>query len=50
MHIPPVEVNFKEDGKAVKPLITEDYPTHIDYAALSDRITNSYSISKKTSK
>jgi hypothetical protein len=29
MHIPPAEGNFKEGGKAVKPLIIKDYTTHM---------------------
>jgi hypothetical protein len=32
----------------VKPLIIEDYTTHLSYADLSDRMANSYSFSKKT--
>jgi hypothetical protein len=35
MHILPVEGNFKEGEKAVKPLITEDYTTHIGYDDLT---------------
>jgi hypothetical protein len=49
MHIPPAEVNFKEGGTVGKPLIIEDYTTHLGYAALNDSMMNSYSISKKTS-
>jgi hypothetical protein len=30
MHIPPVEGNFKTEGKAIKPIIIEDYNTHMD--------------------
>ena len=48
MHIPPVEGNFKVDGKAVKPLIIEDYNTHMGYVDLSDRMANSYNISRRT--
>jgi hypothetical protein len=40
--------SFKEGGKAVKPLIMEHYTTHVGYADSSDRIGNSFSISKKT--
>jgi hypothetical protein len=36
MHIPPVEGNFKTEGKATKPVITEDYNTHMGYVDLSD--------------
>jgi hypothetical protein len=48
MDILPAEGNFKEDGKAVKLLIIEDYSTHMGYVDLSDKMTNSCSISKKT--
>jgi hypothetical protein len=48
MHISPVEGNFKLDGKAVKPCIIEDYNTHMGYDDLSDRMGNSYSISRRT--
>jgi hypothetical protein len=50
MHILPATSNFKECGKAVKPLIIKDYTIHMSYIDLSDRMANSYSISKKTSK
>jgi hypothetical protein len=39
-----------EGGESVKPLIIEDYTTHMGYVGFSDRMSNSYSISKKTSK
>jgi hypothetical protein len=48
MCTPPVEGNFKLDGKAVKPCIIEDYNTHMGYVDLSDRMANSYSISRRT--
>jgi hypothetical protein len=48
MHIPPVKGNFKLDGKAVKPCIIEDYNMHMGYVDLSDRMANSYSISRRT--
>jgi hypothetical protein len=48
MHIPLAEGDFKEDGKAVKPVIIEDYTTCMGYVDLSDTIPSSYSISKKT--
>jgi hypothetical protein len=48
MHILPAEGNFKESGKAVKPLTIKDYTTHMGYADLSDRMGNSYNISQKT--
>jgi hypothetical protein len=47
MHIPPVEENFKECRKAVKPLVTEDYIIHMGYVDLSDRVANSCSIAKE---
>jgi hypothetical protein len=50
MQILPVEDNIMEGGKAVKPLIIEDYTTQMDYVDLNDRMANSYNISKKTSK
>jgi hypothetical protein len=45
MHFPPVEGNFKLDGKALKPCITD---THMGYVDLSDRMANSCSISRRT--
>jgi hypothetical protein len=48
IQIPPAEDNFKESGKAVKPLIIKDYTTHTGYAGLSNTVVNSYNISKKT--
>jgi hypothetical protein len=48
MHIPPVEGNFKDGGKAVKPLVIKDYTTQTGHTDLSDIMVNSYSISKKT--
>jgi hypothetical protein len=50
MHILSVEGNFKKCEKAVKPLLIEDYATHMGYVDLSDWMANSYSISKKTQK
>jgi hypothetical protein len=46
MHIPPVEGNFKLDGKAVKLCIIEDYNTHMAYVDLSDQMANRYTISR----
>jgi hypothetical protein len=40
MHVPPAEGNFKEGGKAMKPLIIEDCTTHMCYTDLSDRMAN----------
>jgi hypothetical protein len=48
MHISPIERNFKEGGKAVRPLVIEDYTTHMSYTDLCDRMTKSYSIRKGT--
>jgi hypothetical protein len=48
MHIAPAEGNLREGGEAVKPLIMEECRTCIGYVDLSDRMANSYSISKKT--
>jgi hypothetical protein len=39
--LPPAEGNFKEGGKAVKPLIIEDYTSHISYVDFSYRMVNS---------
>jgi hypothetical protein len=50
MHIPPAEGNFKEGGKAVKPLINDEYTTHMGYVQLSDMMGNSYNIRKKSCK
>jgi hypothetical protein len=50
MHVPPAEGNFKEGGKAMKPLIVEDCTTRMCYIDLSDRMANSYGIGKKTRK
>lgn len=47
MHIPPVEENFKECRKAVKPLVTEDYIIHLGYVDLSDRVAYSYRIARE---
>jgi hypothetical protein len=48
MHIPPVEGNFKEGGKAVKPLVIEDYETLMGYVDFSGKMMNGYSIGKRT--
>jgi hypothetical protein len=49
MHTPPVESNFcDESGHAVKPHVTEDYNTHIEYVDKSDRMVNSYGIARRT--
>jgi hypothetical protein len=48
MHNARAEGNFKEGGKAVKPVIIEEYTTCVGYVDLSDRMANSCSTSKKT--
>jgi hypothetical protein len=47
MHIPPAEGSFGEGGKAVKPLIIKDCTFHMGLD-LSDKMVNSYSMSKRT--
>jgi hypothetical protein len=48
MHLPPVEGNFKAEGRAIKPAIIEEYNTHMGYVDLSDRMANSYNICRRT--
>jgi hypothetical protein len=49
MHNPPAEGNFCDDhGNAIKPAIVEDYNKHMGYVDKSDRMANSYSISRRT--
>jgi hypothetical protein len=49
MHSSPLECNFcDQHGKAMKPVIIQDYNRHIRYVDKSERMTNSYSISKRT--
>jgi hypothetical protein len=48
MHIPPVEGYFETERKAIKPVIIEDYNTHMGYVHLSDRMANSYNICRRT--
>jgi hypothetical protein len=51
MHQPPTEGNFcDEHGNALKPAIVESYNTHMGYVDKSDRMANSYSISRRTFK
>ena len=46
---PPLEGNFcDEHGKAMKLAIIQDYNRHMGYADESDRMTDSYSISRWT--
>jgi hypothetical protein len=47
MPIPPTESNFKEAGKAVKPLIVEDYTTHMGYIDLNDRMQTAIALARK---
>jgi len=49
MHTPPVEGNFcNESGHAVKPLVIEDYNSHMGCVDKSDRMVNSYRIARRT--
>jgi hypothetical protein len=49
MHDPPAEGNFcDESGNALKPEIVEHYIQHMWYVNKSDRMANSYSISRRT--
>ncbi|KAG8239258.1 hypothetical protein J437_LFUL010648 [Ladona fulva] len=49
MHAAPAEGNFCNDqGRAIKPAIVEDYNRHMGYVDKSDRMANSYSISRRT--
>lgn len=47
MHILHGEGNSKEGGKAVKPLVTKNYKTHMGYVDLNNKMVNGYSISKR---
>jgi hypothetical protein len=47
-HITPAEGNFKEGGKSVNYLIMEECTTHMGYVHLSDKMANSYSVSKES--
>ncbi|PSN39855.1 hypothetical protein C0J52_21000 [Blattella germanica] len=49
MHNPPASGHFVgDDGFAPKPLVIENYNTHMGYVDKSDRVTNSYGISHLT--
>jgi hypothetical protein len=49
MHHPPANGNFcDEHGNAIKPEIIQDYNRHMGYVDLGDRMTNSYSIQRRT--
>lgn len=49
MHDPPIEGNFSdENGNAIKPRIVEDYHKHMGYVDKSDRMANSYGISRRS--
>jgi hypothetical protein len=49
IHDPPAEGNFcDESGNALKPAIVADYNRHMGYVDKGDRMTNSYSISRRT--
>jgi len=46
---PPAEGNFCHDhGNALKPAIRQDYNEHVGYVNKSDRMMNTYSISRRT--
>ena len=49
MHSPPVEGNFTDDsGHAIKPRVVEDYNAYMGFVDKSDRMVNSYGISRRT--
>jgi hypothetical protein len=49
MHRSKAEGNFcDEHGNALKPAIVQNYNRHMGYVDKSDRMTNSYSISRRT--
>ncbi|PNF17185.1 hypothetical protein B7P43_G06584 [Cryptotermes secundus] len=49
MHAPPAEGNFCDEHRnAIKPAIVADYNMHMGYVDKADRMTNSYSISRRT--
>jgi len=49
IHNAPAEGNFCNDnGKAIKPQIVADYNRHMGYVDKGDRMTNSYSINRRT--
>lgn len=49
MHSPPLEGNFVDEfGNAIKPKVIQDYNTHMGYVDKSDRMVNSYGITRKT--
>jgi hypothetical protein len=49
MHSSPLECNFcDQHGKAMKLALIQDYNGHMKYVDKSDRMTNSYSINRRT--
>jgi hypothetical protein len=49
MHAPPIEGNFTyESGQAIKPHVAEDYIAYMGFVDRSDRIVNSYGITRMT--
>jgi hypothetical protein len=49
MHNPPAKGNFcDKHGNTLKPVIIQDYNQHMGYVDKSDRMTNTYSISRQT--
>jgi hypothetical protein len=49
MHAPHVEGNFtQESGQAIKPRVVEDNNAYIGFVDRTDRMVNSYGISRRT--
>ena len=49
MHSPPVEGNFTDDfGHAINPRVVEDYNAYMGFVDKSDRMVNSYGITRRT--
>jgi hypothetical protein len=49
MHHPPAQGNFHDEhGNTLKPVIIQDYNQHMGYVDKSDRMTNTYYISRWT--
>jgi hypothetical protein len=48
MHTAAVEGNFCDEScHAVKPLVIEDYNSHMEYVDKSDRMVNGYGIDRR---
>jgi hypothetical protein len=49
MHTPPLDGNFRDEaGHAVKPHVVEDYNAHMGFVDKSERMVNSYGITRRT--